>query len=85
MGTTVIQNAKNSRHLMLLHFTDLDLNINSRKKSFEEITLRDLDYCLNDVMEASMVFYIDNRHRRAWWKRILGMESITGDKVKQLK
>ncbi len=81
MGARLI----NLDDLSFLHLTDFDLNNRSRKKSFDRITLRDFNYCISDAARASYVFFIDERHKRGWWRNILGINAYIGNRIKQLK
>lgn len=72
-------------NVKFLHLTAQDLEHESKRKPFEQITLQDFNYCINDVISASYVFFIDERDHIDWWKKFLGLDFHTNRKVKVLK
>ncbi len=79
---TVIRHKSNVK---FLHLTAQDLEYESRNKPFEQITIRDFNFCINDVITASYVFFVDERNHINWWKKFLGLDFHTNRKVKVLK
>lgn len=73
------------RRVNFLHLTDLDLEYQSRKKPFEQISFLDFNYNITDFFHASFVFFVDERDKRKWYNKILGLNQEIGVKVKQLK
>ncbi|MDP4265929.1 MAG: hypothetical protein Q8880_00665 [Bacteroidota bacterium] len=71
----------------ILHLTDSDLDIESRNKPFEQITIKDFNLSITDASKALYVFFVDTRNRRKlinMWKRILRINYGYENKVKQL-
>ena len=85
METKIIN--KNNSETKFLHLTDSDLEIESRNKPFEQITIKDFNLSITDASKALYVFFVDTRNRRNlmnMWKRLLRIDYGYENKVKQL-
>jgi hypothetical protein len=87
MKTKVLYNNKEDNENKILHLTDEDLEISSRKKPFEQITIKDFNLNITDASKALYIFFVDTRSKRNVmniWKRLLRINYMYENKIKQL-
>ncbi|MDP4265987.1 MAG: hypothetical protein Q8880_00960 [Bacteroidota bacterium] len=77
-------NDYNTSNIKFLHLTDSDLCVESRNKSFEQITIKDFNFNISDASKALCVFFVDTRQKKFSWKQLLRLSVTTENRVKQL-